>query len=332
MNQYQIDSFEQQLRKDPSSRVFIRLAEEYRKGGEFEKAIEVCKEGIKHHPNYPPGRVCLGRCRMALGQLGPARDDFREVLKITPDNPKALKGLASICYEMGDLEEAQTHYEMLAILDPSDVEVVNRLLAIKEKIADREVEIEESFETDSIADLAPLEESAVEPNPLLEPVEEGESGSLFGEVDLEVINDSMVEEVVTEDIPDQELAEEIDPIDLEFDKAIEEDDDVVNAFEDLAPTSAPVAEEPSPAGPVLGAMNPDEEKLLTDGLKHEKMEHYEAALNIYRKLLESRAGDPTVNQHLERLEQLMASESGNRKKIRLLSNWLDKIKGVYYVS
>lgn len=327
MNQYVISSLEQQWRKDPASRVFFRLAEEYRKSGAFDKAIEVCSEGIKHHPRYVPARLCLGRCRLALGLLIEAERDFREVLKTTPDNPHALKGLAEISYNAGNPEEALAHYETLAIHDPFDEEVATRIEAIQSLLhpADSSDTVLDEPDVPSgdtgVEDIEPLLEAA--------PDEAPQTVALYEETDLVRLDDEGDDapEASASQAPFEELeaAEALDPIDLEFEKAIEEDPTDLATFEDLAPVSPA-----QPAAP--GPMSADEEKLLTDGLKHEKMEHYEAALHIYRRLLETRPSDPTVLRHLERLQQLMASEGGSRKKIRLLSNWLDKIKGVYYVS
>ena len=52
-----IDELREKVARDPSSRVFLQLAEEYRKAGKFEEAVEVCQEGLKHHPNYTSARV-----------------------------------------------------------------------------------------------------------------------------------------------------------------------------------------------------------------------------------------------------------------------------------
>lgn len=304
MSQYVISSLEQQWRKDPSSRVFFRLAEEYRKSGAYEKAIDVCKEGIKYHPNYLPARVCLGRCRQAMGLLHQAEEDFHEVLRVASDNPHALMGLSAICLDSGRLEEALSYSETLAIHDPYDEALVNRILFIKEKIAEKELE---------------------EPPPVLAQEAEEEDASFLALDEGDTEPSAALALEAFEDQPDLlgVAAEEPDPLDEEFAKAIE-DDEAIGEFEDLAAEAPPVVR-----SNLLGA---DEENLLTKGLKHEKMEHYEAAQHIYRSLLADHPGNPTVRQHLDRVDRLLVTESGSRKKIRLLSNWLDKIKGVYYVS
>ncbi|MBO1319999.1 tetratricopeptide repeat protein [Acanthopleuribacter pedis] len=123
--------------------------------------------------------------------------------------------------------------------------------------------------------------------------------------------------------------EAMDAIDLHFERALSETDSGV-LEEDLV-----VAARPAPADePLMGDPLSSEEfeSKMTKGLKHEKMEHFEQAEQIYRLLLRHRPGDGVVTGHLQRLLGVLAAESKKRKKIRKLSNWLDKIKGVYDVS
>ena len=57
--------FETRLNQAPQSLVFSRLADCYRKNGEFQQAIGVCMEGLRNHPDCVTGRVILGRCYLA---------------------------------------------------------------------------------------------------------------------------------------------------------------------------------------------------------------------------------------------------------------------------
>lgn len=80
----------------------------------------------------------------------------------------------------------------------------------------------------------------------------------------------------------------------------------------------------------LTAAQVDEE--ITRALKHEKVEHYEEAISIYRDLLE-RASDLTqIQRNLDRVKDMLNNETVKSRKIRSLNIWLEKIKGVYHVS
>ena len=45
-----IEELEKRLAADPNSRMFVQLAEEYRKAGMLEQAIDCCEKGLKKHP------------------------------------------------------------------------------------------------------------------------------------------------------------------------------------------------------------------------------------------------------------------------------------------
>lgn len=120
MNEYLVSSFRQQLKADPTSRVFLRLAEELRKGGVYADAVSVCEDGLTHHPRYVPALVCLGRCQKRLGQLDAAEKVFRQVLDMTADNSHALRGLSDILFERGAYSEAVPFLETLSLVEPNE--------------------------------------------------------------------------------------------------------------------------------------------------------------------------------------------------------------------
>lgn len=118
MNDALIESLEAKLKMDPASRVFLRLAEEYRKGEVFDRAIEVCDHGLSHHPDHVPAMVCRGRCFWSQGRKGETLASFRQVLDLAPDNIHALRALAEIAVLDGNDSEALAYYENLVLLDP----------------------------------------------------------------------------------------------------------------------------------------------------------------------------------------------------------------------
>src|SRR4051812_50018710 len=58
---------------DPTSRVFLQLAEEYRHQGRVKEALEGLDRGLKEHPGYLSALVAKGRCHLELGEPEPAR-------------------------------------------------------------------------------------------------------------------------------------------------------------------------------------------------------------------------------------------------------------------
>src|SRR5262245_8665249 len=122
-----IDSLKDRIARDPFSRAFLQLAEEYRKEGRLQKASEVCLHGLQRHPTYPPARISLGRTYMEAGDLERAKQTFMEVLELQPENHLAAKLLAEIQKKMGDLNGAAATYRGILSYYPNDREVATLL-------------------------------------------------------------------------------------------------------------------------------------------------------------------------------------------------------------
>ncbi len=75
-----IDDLRKRLEKDPGSRLFAQLAEELRKAGDLDDAIEVCRSGLKKHPAYASAHMTLGRALFDKGELAEARTELEAVL------------------------------------------------------------------------------------------------------------------------------------------------------------------------------------------------------------------------------------------------------------
>ena len=56
-----IEELRRRVDIDPASIAFAALAEEYRRAGQFEDAVETCRSGLRRHPAYVSARVTLGR-------------------------------------------------------------------------------------------------------------------------------------------------------------------------------------------------------------------------------------------------------------------------------
>ena len=61
-----IQELRRRVQVDPASIAFAALAEEYRRGGRFEEAIETCAVGLQRHPSYLSARVTLGRALLEV--------------------------------------------------------------------------------------------------------------------------------------------------------------------------------------------------------------------------------------------------------------------------
>jgi Tetratricopeptide repeat len=75
---------------------FGAIAERFRRGGDLERAITLCREGLERFPLQLSARVTLGWCLLDLGRYDEARAELEQVLRRAPDNLAAIRGLAEL--------------------------------------------------------------------------------------------------------------------------------------------------------------------------------------------------------------------------------------------
>src|SRR5262245_47755901 len=109
-----IDELRRRVQKDPTSIAFAQLAEELRRMGRFQEAIDVCRTGLAHPPSYLSARVTLGRALMELGQLTGARVELEMVIKAAPENLAAIRALAEIHQRRGEMAHEFSRREAAA--------------------------------------------------------------------------------------------------------------------------------------------------------------------------------------------------------------------------
>ena len=129
------EDLEKRLAADPNSKIFVQLAEEYRKAGLQEDAIATCRDGLEKHPNYFSARVALGRALLESNTLDEAREEFEKVLQQVPDNLLALKFLGETYQGLGQLQEALSKYKLASTLSPEDTDLVDRIGRVEAAIA-----------------------------------------------------------------------------------------------------------------------------------------------------------------------------------------------------
>jgi tetratricopeptide (TPR) repeat protein len=107
-----IEELRRRVLADPASIAFAALAEEYRRVGNYDAAIETCRVGLQRHPAYLSARVTLGRALMETAQYDEARTELQRVLKSAPENLAAIRGLAEIHERQASLPELDTIHSL----------------------------------------------------------------------------------------------------------------------------------------------------------------------------------------------------------------------------
>ena len=115
-----IERLKEKISRDPNSKLFVPLAEEYKKAGMLDEAIEVLTGGLGNQPGYLSARVSLGKIFIERGMLSEARTEFEKVIASIPDNLYAHKKLAEIYRDLGDKDKAIKEFRTVLKLNPLD--------------------------------------------------------------------------------------------------------------------------------------------------------------------------------------------------------------------
>jgi tetratricopeptide (TPR) repeat protein len=107
-----IRDLERRLDLDPGSRLFVSLADEYRKVGRMKDALSALQKGLLAHPGYVAAQVALGRTYMEASQATDAIATFTKVLVADPANLVAAKSLADIHLARNDNLEALKKFKL----------------------------------------------------------------------------------------------------------------------------------------------------------------------------------------------------------------------------
>lgn len=103
----EIRQWSDELARDPSSLVFLPLAEALRRQGQTGTAQKVALRGLQRHPHNPEAHDLLARILADLGDLHGAFDEWDMVLRLSPSHVGALKGMAYIRFQQGLHAEAE---------------------------------------------------------------------------------------------------------------------------------------------------------------------------------------------------------------------------------
>jgi hypothetical protein len=130
-----IEDLRRRVEKDPASIAFAQLAEEFRRAGQLQESVAVCRAGLAIHPGYLSARVTLGRAFLELNQLAEAQAELSQVLKSAPENLAAIRGLAEVHHRGGDLAEALVQYRAALSLARNDPDLEQTVSDLTRKLA-----------------------------------------------------------------------------------------------------------------------------------------------------------------------------------------------------
>ncbi|HEX6900465.1 MAG TPA: tetratricopeptide repeat protein [Thermoanaerobaculia bacterium] len=155
---------------DPSSRVFLQLAEEYRHQGRVKEALDVLERGLKEHPGYLSALVAKGRCLLELGEPDPAREVLERVVKQDATQMVANKLLVRAYLETGDPDRARERLDIYSLLNDSDPEIeeLRRRLRTMEQPPQAAKASDDIFDLGQPAPAPPAAAPAIQDDPFAE--------------------------------------------------------------------------------------------------------------------------------------------------------------------
>ena len=145
----EIAKLSERFSKDPKSRIFVQLADAYRKSGMIDEALEVLKQGLKFHPQYPLAHLIMGRCYFDKRLYTQAKESFETVIKFDPQNIVALRTLVQVTENLKDDAGQIAAYKGLLAVDPTDAgarEKLNALEAAQKKQSFYTITMAEEYE------------------------------------------------------------------------------------------------------------------------------------------------------------------------------------------
>ncbi len=120
MSKSVVEKYTQILAQDPSSTVFVELAKAFIDKGDHARAIEVCQQGLTHHPKSVVGRVMWGKALINLVKASEAMNQFDLAVNIDRDNAHAYNLIGEVLVRKGLYRSALPILRKAAALQPND--------------------------------------------------------------------------------------------------------------------------------------------------------------------------------------------------------------------
>src|SRR5487761_2782301 len=126
-----IDELKKKFDENPR-RYFAPLANEYRKAGDPDQAIAICREFLPQQPGHMSGHIVYGQALFDAQQFEEAKSVFDMALSLDPENLIALRYLGDISRGLGDVDAARAWYQRVLDADPRNDEIAAVLTSLAE--------------------------------------------------------------------------------------------------------------------------------------------------------------------------------------------------------
>ena len=130
-----LEELKRLLQKDPTSRQFLALAEEYRRHGKYRDAVITLERGLQMHSTSVAAYVALGKTYQQLDRLEDAIRAFTNALRIDRENLVAIRQLAEVYLARGEKVEAIKKLKLYRGLKAGDRDVSEIIQRLEEEMS-----------------------------------------------------------------------------------------------------------------------------------------------------------------------------------------------------
>ncbi|MFL5344143.1 MAG: tetratricopeptide repeat protein [Hyalangium sp.] len=164
-----VERYEQLLLQDPQSAVFVELAKVLLEKGEHTRAMEVCQQGLGHHPQSVIGRVLWGKALLHLGKPAQAMEQFDQAIAVDKENAHAYNLIGEVLVQRGLFRSALPILRKAAALQPNDGRVKLWLDQTQQALSGGPAPVLADLPAITSNELAPKPLEEVQPAPKAEP-------------------------------------------------------------------------------------------------------------------------------------------------------------------
>lgn len=118
-----LEALKARWESDKGSRVFLQLADEYRRLGRLGDAVNVLEEGLETNAGHLGARVARARCLLELGRSAEAAAELERVTEADPTQMVAYRLLVDAYLAEGDADKARQRLRVYGLLNDSDPEI-----------------------------------------------------------------------------------------------------------------------------------------------------------------------------------------------------------------
>lgn len=330
-----IDELRQKFHENPR-RYFAPLANEYRKAGDPEQAIAICRAHLAQQPGHMSGHVVYAQALYDAGRVDESRVVFEKALSLDPDNAIVLRQLGDISRQRGDSAEARHWYSRALETDPHDREVAAYIAELTEPLTETDATpetkaatseepatenavAEQGVEEQAIGEQPAVEDAAAEEEPVevqpaeVEPVEVQPVETEATQVDPAPVGTAAADT----EAPEPEAPVEETPLAWKLaDEALDDRDGATSSTDNEVPLTAPAHEPEVPAHAAETVSESDDADVVATPLTsaspfvtrtmadlYARQGYHEQALEVYRELA---AANPDDSDLADRINELSA--------------------------